>query len=199
MSPFHEHTRCLFWLVLLACVSLLVGCGEEKASQPEKRGVVSRKIVVPEKKGRISPLDKLKKATTDETAPSASVASLVPPYDPTGRIDPFLPPRQSVPDATPGKKIVRKKRKPQTPLEKVDLNQLRLVGIIGTPTGKTAMVEDGKGKGYVVQIGTFIGINTGKVSSIGKDRIIVTEIVADFTGELKEVQRQLKLDKPTGE
>jgi hypothetical protein len=64
---------------------------------------------------------------------------------------------------------------PHTPLQKVDLSQLKLSGIIRASSGHKAMVEEASGKGYVIEKGTFIGINCGRVAQILKDRIIVDE------------------------
>ena len=61
------------------------------------------------------------------------------------------------------------------------------------------MVEDATGKGYVLMPGTFIGINSGKVTEILKDRVIVEEKTKDFLGRVQTDMRELKLQKPFGE
>lgn len=60
-----------------------------------------------------------------------------------------------------------------TALEKVDLSQLKLIAVIGNQ--RQALLEDASGKGYVVKIGTPIGLNSGKVLQILKGRIIIKE------------------------
>ena len=121
-------------------------------------------------------------------------------YDPEGKIDPFVPllkddPLKALPDA----KTKREKREPTTPLERVDLSQLKLTAIIRTPSGFKAMVEETTGKGYIVTVGTYVGIHSGKVTNILKDRIIVEEEVEDALGNVANRNSELKFQKPSGE
>lgn len=100
-------------------------------------------------------------------------------YDPTGKIDPFEPLFQDKPVLA--KKEQRKKRMPQTPLERIDISQLRLVGIILASSGNRALVEESSGKGYVIKKGTYIGTNSGKVVKIKKETVIVEEEFEDLS------------------
>jgi type IV pilus assembly protein PilP len=121
-------------------------------------------------------------------------------YDPTGRIDPFVPLLKTK-EKQEEQKSNRKKR-PQrrlTPLEKVDLDQLKLVGVILAPSGNMALVEEASGKGYIVSTGTRIGINSGKISEILQDQIIVDEEVEDLTGKITRAKRPLKIQKSPGD
>ena len=127
-------------------------------------------------------------------------------YNPKGKPDPFAPlfrdePKKaainaSAPDASRSK---RKKRAPTTPLEKVDLSQLKLVATVRSPNGNAALVEDASGKGFIVKTGTYIGINSGSVVQIAKDRIVVEEETETLLGEISLQKRELKLQKPPGE
>ena len=125
---------------------------------------------------------------------SASIPAI---YDPTGKIDPFEPLFREKPTAV--KKMRRKKRVPRTPLERIDLAQLKLVGIILAGSGNRAMVEDASGKGYVIKKGTYIGTNAGKVVKIQKEIVTVAEEFEDVFGKVKTRNRELKLPKPPGE
>jgi type IV pilus assembly protein PilP len=118
-------------------------------------------------------------------------------YDPTGKIDPFKPLFQDKPVLA--KKNKRIKRKPQTPLERIDLSQLKLVGIILASSGNRALVEEASGKGYVIKKGTYIGINGGKIIKIKKEKVIVEEEFEDVFGKISTRQREIKLPKPPGE
>jgi type IV pilus assembly protein PilP len=120
-----------------------------------------------------------------------------PPYDPTGKLDPFEPLFKEKPVIA--KKSKRKKRIPRTPLERIDLSQLKLVGIILAASGNRAMVEESSGKGYIIKKGTFVGTNAGKVVQIKKDKVIVEEEFEDVFGKTKTRKRELKLPKPPGE
>ncbi len=118
-------------------------------------------------------------------------------YNPVGKIDPFEPLFRE--KATIHKKKKQIKREPRTPLERIDLSQLKLVGIILATSGNRAIVEESSGKGYVVKTGTYIGINGGKIVEIDKELITVEEQFEDVFGKIQTQKRKLKLPKPPGE
>ncbi len=121
----------------------------------------------------------------------------VPPqYNPSGKIDPFEPLFQEKATVAKKKKI---KRKPRTPLERIDLSQLKLVAIILATSGNRALVEESSGKGYVVKSGTYIGINGGKITKIEREQVTVEEQFEDVFGKIQTQKRELKLPKPPGE
>ena len=142
------------------------------------------------------PSDKLIAATSN-VAPKAILAATPRAYDAIGKIDPFEPLFQRKSVSVNKKKI--KKRIPQTPLERIDLSQLKLVGIILASSGNRALVEESSGKGYVIKNGTYIGINSGKVVRIKKEKVVVEEEFEDVFGKTKLRQREIKLPKPHGE
>ena len=138
-------------------------------------------------------------ATTPSDA-TTTAAAQPPSYKPRGKIDPFEPlfkERKVVAKAKTKKK--RKKRIPRTPLEKIDLSQLKLVAIILAKSGNRAMVEEASGKGYVISKGTYIGTNAGRVVNIEKDKVIVAEEIEDVRGDVSIRNKALKLPKPPGE
>jgi type IV pilus assembly protein PilP len=120
-----------------------------------------------------------------------------------GKIDPFEPLVKAEPVPVSVSMAIKKKKSkrriPRTPLEMVDLSQLKLTGIIRAPSGNKAMVEEASGKGYVIAKGTYIGIHSGRVIQILNDRVIVEEEVEDSLGNLTIQKRELKFRKPTGE
>jgi type IV pilus assembly protein PilP len=121
-------------------------------------------------------------------------------YNPAGKIDPFVPLVKDEPvKALQSDKSKREKREPSTPLELVDLSQLKLTAIIRTPSGFKAMVEESTGKGYIVGMGTYMGIHSGKVMNILKDRVVVEEEVEDALGNVVSRNSELKFQKPSGE
>ena len=131
--------------------------------------------------------------------PASQIVLLSDIYDPAGKLDPFLPLYKEEPVAKAKKEKKKKRRLPLTPLEKVDLSQLKLVGIIRAPSGNRAMVQEASGKGYIVKKGTYIGINAGRVIEILKDRLIVLEEVETALGTYKLQKRELTIKKPPGE
>jgi type IV pilus assembly protein PilP len=140
-------------------------------------------------------------APNGDSAPAPEQALTTGSYDPQGRFDPFAPlfKEQATAEATAASKGKHQKRVPQTPLEKVALSQLKLSAIIRASAGHRALVADASGKGYVVQPGTYIGLNSGKVVQIERDRIVIEEEIEDLMGEVKVQNSELKLQKPAGE
>lgn len=139
-------------------------------------------------------------AAGPETALAEKLADASPRYDPTGKIDPFAPIFKESPAVTvesAEKKIVR--RRPLTPLEKIDLSQLKLVGVIRAESGNHAVVEDATGKGYVITKGSYVGIYGGRVVQIEKDRAFIEEEVEDIFGKISVSRKELKLQRPPGE
>ncbi len=102
-------------------------------------------------------------------------------YLPQGRVDPFEPFIQERTPETAKKKIPSRFL---TPLEKLDLDQLKLVGIVRAPSGNLALVEVASGKGYIVTIGTHIGTHSGQVVAIDKDHIVIQEEVENLLGKV---------------
>ena len=120
------------------------------------------------------------------------------PYNPKGRINPFEPLFKDEPEVAPV--MAKKKRRvPRTPLERIDLGQLKLVGIIMASSGNRALVQEASGKGYIIKEGTFIGLHSGKVTEIKKDRVVIKEEADDYVGTQKMRNKELVLPKPPGE
>ena len=129
-------------------------------------------------------------------------------YDPTGRIDPFSPlfkpTHETVVKSSDKALSIRQVRMGKgrlTPLEKLDLSQLKLTGILNMPkAGRSmAMVEETTGKGHVIKKGTYIGVNSGRVIEINVDKVIIEEEVENWMGDIVVRKRELKLQKPLGE
>ena len=137
-------------------------------------------------------------ASTSPAAKAESSSMLPAMYNPKGKIDPFEPLfREKATVAS--KKSKRKRRTPRTPLEKIDLSQLKLVAIVLASSGNRALVEESSGKGYVVKKGTYMGTNSGKVVKIEKNKVIVAEEFEDYSGNVTQRNREIKLPKPPGE
>jgi type IV pilus assembly protein PilP len=136
-------------------------------------------------------------------APVAKVEELIPDiistplYDSTGKIDPFRPLLKDKAEVARKKKI--KRRTPRTPLERMDISQIKLVAVIRAPEGNIALLEEASGKGYIVSIGTYVGINGGRITGILKDRLIIREESENILGKVTIQKRELKLQKPPGE
>ena len=121
------------------------------------------------------------------------------PYNPKGKVDPFAPLFQDEPEIKkdPLEPAIDRTGK-LTLLEKIELSQLRLTGIILAASGNRGLVQESTGKGHIVTIGTYIGARGGQVVSILKDRVIVEEKMKDFSGKIIVEQREIKIIKNTG-
>jgi type IV pilus assembly protein PilP len=136
--------------------------------------------------------------STSQDVAAKSSSKIPPVYDPKGKIDPFEPLFKETPTVALVKKQ-REKRTPRTPLERIDIGQLKLVGIILAESGNKALVEEASGKGYVIKIGTYLGTNSGKVVKIEKDTVVVAEEYEDVLGNVTVRNTEIKLPKPPGE
>lgn len=77
---------------------------------------------------------------------------------------------------------------PLTPLQRYEIPQLRLAGVLLESIPPRAMLEDNSGMGFIVTPGTPIGRNRGVVAAIESRRVVVEEKVLDFYGN-EQVQR----------
>ena len=98
-------------------------------------------------------------------------------YNPIGKRDPFrsflAAGERGVEDETP-----------RTPLQRYEIDEYRLVGIIWGIDRPRALVEDPDNVGHVMEIGTYIGKNWGKVTQITSSEVVVTEEYQTIDGEL---------------
>jgi len=207
-----KHSVFIRYIVCIFCFfPLLWGC-EKPSEPPLKSKKITKKIVVEKKevqkatakpKGTVpADISNSKQKLVAEKSPTAKktkIPEITDFYNPEGKLDPFEPlfKKERVSLAVGKKKI--KRRKPLTPLERVNLSQLSLVGIIQAPSGNRALVQESSGKGYVVKKGTYIGTNSGKIIQILKDRIIIEEESEDIYGKVSIIKKPLKLQKPPGE
>lgn len=199
------------WLAVVAMFSLL-SCGDQPTTVSPPPKPVSKKIATQAVKtpktsparNDAKPSPEIKSGDATGKASDlveASLKELASTYDPKGRFDPFEPLFKEEPEAPaePTAKSKRQPHKPQTPLERIALSQLKLSAIIRAPSGNRALVEDATGKGYVVTNGTYMGLNAGKVIQIARDKIVVEEEIENVLGELTLKNTELKLQKPAGE
>lgn len=103
-----------------------------------------------------------------------------------GKRDPFRP-------FTLNNRSQRRPRQNLTPLERYELGQLKLVGVIVDVKQPNALVEDPLGFGYKISIGTPIGANEGKVKAIQQAGLVVEEYQFDVYGARKKIERSMKL------
>ena len=55
------------------------------------------------------------------------------------------------------------------------------------------MVEDAAGKGFVLREGTYVGRNSGRVTKILKEKVIIEEKLKDLYGKIYVAEKELRL------
>ncbi len=214
-------------ITCITCLFLYCGCNDQP-EKPQKATVISKKIVIPKKENQpvkkdqkietpkpeikkqdlkpktdkinTGPNQKLAQQPNKKPAQKIELSETTVSYKVDGKINPFASIFRDKSSAFADQNDKKKKKRiPLTPIEKVDLSQLKLVGIIFAPGGNKALVEDASGKGFVIKKGTRIGINSGRVIKILKGCVVVEEEAESILGKTSLVKRELKLQKPPGE
>ncbi len=137
-------------------------------------------------------------AVTDDQVAALLNIQAPPPYNPKGKADPFEPFIRDEGQQV-AKAMKPKKRTPQTPLEQIDLGQLKLVAIVASPSGNRALVEQSSGKGFILKPGTYVGLNSGKVVEITIEKVMIEEEYEDVYGKTITQKKEITLPKPPGE
>ena len=122
----------------------------------------------------------------------------VPPvYDPTDKVDPFEPLFNETPGIKSGPpQYAETAGNGATALEKIDLSQLKLKGIILAASGNKALVREASGRGHVISVGNYIGTHRGRVTGVLKDKVVVKERMKDLKERFFFQETELKLNKP---
>lgn len=175
--------------VLLVGLALLAGCdalvsgkgapGERQEAPPAPAPAPAAEAAPGEPAAPARPKDPL------DLAIEAQEAYV---YNPIGKKDPFrsfLALAQNDDDV------------PKTPLQRYDLDQYQLVGIVWGVDRPRALVEDPEATGHVVEIGTYMGKNWGKVTQITSSGLVITEEYQTIDGELVVNEIPLSLPDPT--
>ena len=152
--------------------AVLSGCSESEKAPSAPVAITQKTVQKPVTQAT---------ATTVETPPPPEYS-----YNPAWRRDPFAP------------IIVQAEQKARagnlSPLERYDLNQFKMTGVVWGGFGYNAMIEGPDGKGYFIRVGTVIGPNKGVVKKITQQTMVVEEKYKTFSGETerKEIVIQLR-------
>jgi len=106
-------------------------------------------------------------------------------YDPTDKTDPFK--------SYIRREVTLENEETSSPLERFDLSQLIVMGIIWGAEEPRALIRDPTGKGYIVKAGTPIGKNKGRILRIEDNKVVVKETYLDHLDRAttKEVELEL--------
>lgn len=111
-------------------------------------------------------------------------------YDPKGRRDPFKPYTEVLPaeesDMPAG---------PVMPLQRFDLDQLQLIGIIWDVRDPKAMFLDPNSRIYTVGRDERIGRNNGYVAAIREGEVVVIEAFRRREGETLYTPRVIRMER----
>jgi type IV pilus assembly protein PilP len=153
--PFHRRRA----FALVSALALLAGC-------PDEGGGGGGEEDKPEERKESAALAEIPVASTEDA--SAERYS----YNSIGKRDPFRSfiKVDSVPVNEGG---------PVGPLQIYEIDEYKLKGIIWNIQAPRALVEDPDGVGHVVDLGTLIGKNWGKVTQIKPEEIVITEEYRD--------------------
>ena len=182
----------LIAVAVSACLAfIIIKFGLNNPELWENLGPIDKEITHTEEPNRPPP-DAKPAFTLNQDSQEQSADKKPKIYEPVGKIDPFEPLFINKSHVVAKKRM---KRIPKTPLETFDLSQLKLVGIMLSESGNTALLEDATGKGYVIKNGVYIGTNGGKVTGMDKDKIIIEEEIEDELGKITVKKIELKLQK----
>ncbi len=168
-------------LLLLALSFAPTGCSDSKPSAPAPSTAPS--AVVPSAAQPRS----LITGTTGTVTAQATRPEEVYTYRAAGRRDPFAP-------------IISKQEKKaaqgdRPPLERYNLSEFKLSGIVWGGFGYNAMIEGPDGKGYFIRVGTIIGPNAGVVKRITSSSIVIEEKHKNLAGETERKEIVVELRK----
>lgn len=85
---------------------------------------------------------------------------------------------------------------PFTPLQKFDVSALKLTAVFWGEMGSYAIIDAPDGKGYTIKLGTFLGKNSGVVTAILQDMIVVDEQYIDIIDDTVKVRKATLKLKP---
>jgi type IV pilus assembly protein PilP len=164
-------------------VRIVAAAGEKPA--PDIKSSTTSKLTSRFRKQEVKPQEAVEKVDLN-SAIKASAAKIVPRTMKDEGRDPFRP-------ATLRKKVTSRPRENLSPLERFELNQLKVVGVVWDVKEPRAMVEDTAGLGYTIKVGAPIGANEGVVKAIHRNEIVVEEFYDDVYGARKKREVSMKL------
>ena len=130
------------------------------------------------------------KKKIEAPAQPAADADAVFNYDPEGKPDPFKSYVRQL--------VAIQQADLSSPLQRFDLSQLTVTGIVWSNEKPRALIEDPTGKGYVVQTGAPIGKNRGRIVHIGDNVVRVKETYVDSADQATTTEVDMYLYEKNG-
>ena len=196
----------------IICLFISVSLPSARAGEPNQPVVVRKKVErsnqnfravngnqqpgILHPKSDVARIEKKSAVRQISSTPDDSKNRIDPLYNPTGKIDPFEPLYEETPEVKQrAPEYAVTNHKPLTELEKIDLSQVQLTGVILAKSGSMGLVREASGKGHIISEGTHIGRHGGKVSGIFNNRIIIEQKMVDSQGKAFVKRRELKIHK----
>ncbi len=155
-----------------------VGCSEDPSSSPPPQ---QQTVVKTPPATQVAPPEA--EVAKEKEAPFVYVSE--------GRRDPFVP-------LTTIRRPIENAGEPATPLERYDLTQFRLIGIVIGRGEPKAMVVAPDGKSYMLSKGVKIGKNNGVIIEMNSEVIRVLEKYYDFSGNIIENIQEISVPNREG-
>lgn len=179
-QKYQDRTRGFSALALLLLVTMLAGCSDSPKTTAPSAAPPARGIAVQKQ-----PIASASTATTLTQAEEKPADAYT--YHAAGRRDPFAP-------------IIMKQEKKASvgdrpPLERYNISEFKLTGIVWGGFGYNAMVEGPDGKGYFIRVGTILGPNRGVVRKITQNMMVIEETFKNFAGETEHKEIIIELRK----
>jgi len=182
-------------MALAIALLALPGCQEKATIGPtsEEFNQARRELVSKLKKGKVAKAGKqparerVVTANAGGTGPLGLEGSLH--YDPVGKRDPFRSFEWEQLKLELGDGSMR------GPLEQFDVSQLALIGVVWNANNARALIQDPSGMSYIVAEGARIGKNSGRVTSIDDNLVVVKETYVDLNLEetTKDIEMRIRV------
>jgi len=167
-------------IIYTLAVGIVLGCSEQKApskSAPQAKQAETPTVLTEAQKQEIPSL--FTKTGEDYT------------YNPVGKRDPFR--------AYAGELVQEVSAIATSPLERFELDQLKLTGIVWGIASPRALIQAPDGQSYIVRKDMRIGTHRGRVSRITRRELFIEEEYRDPTGKLVVRESMLEIRPPEQE
>ncbi len=167
----------LFSILLITCAAGLFACSGGKGD--------SREQAAPPVPAVVKKAPQVKPVLVEEQ-------QQVQRYVVSGVRDPFQPFELSIPE------IQGQRQETLSPLQKLTLSQIEMVGIIWGKQNR-ALIQDSSGMGFIITEGMLLGENSGIVTRISREGMVVKQHFKDYMGRVNTREVTLSLRKEEGE
>jgi type IV pilus assembly protein PilP len=173
-----RHATAISIVTAIAGAALLGACGGEEQSELRQELAAMTKDL----RGKVDPLPQVK---TFEPVP----------YKGEGLVDPFVPSRIVVAQASTGGGgggLQPDLNRPKEPLESFPMESIQMVGTLSQNQETYALVKAGANL-FRVKKGNYMGQNFGVIVGIDESQISVKEVVQDSGGDWVERSTSLQM------